>query len=378
MLLQRFALTILSCFLFFAISACRKSARNTDADDDKVQACKNILEQAEKETYPLVQPPALARFGMEGVDAAALPLPADSQLVLGINLAAFAKSGLLDQISRIFSETSLAQSVLTYLGLSPGRAAQALMVGVRFGKNSWMPENVTVAILGTLSSRDTINRLAGLTNLKAWLPQIDLPPVTRDGDAISVAFRGITIWVMPHKDNILLLSNRRDTRTDLASNPDFARMMAPIPRDTALWFAAMEMPRELPPTSKVFERMLSQLKRFTGYLNVDDKLNMEFQMRSQFIHHQAALQAKEILRLGISQGTMFLGPRIQKSFSLDGSSDHENVVSRGPFVRFLFRLDRFQVQYLLQWAGSTIHENGHWIYDRKSGTNASSGTAANP
>ncbi len=378
LLFRHFPAVVASCICFFSLASCRKSSRAVDEDEDKIQVCQNILKQTETETFPLVQPPALSRFGMENVDLSVLPLPADSHVAVGINLCAFVRSGLLAQITRLFPDVAMAPNVLTFLGLTPGRGAQALLVGARFGKHSWMPENVTIAILGSFSAQDTLNRILGIASLKTWLPQIEIPQLERDGDAVTIAFHGIRIWMIPHGANAILVTNQRNTRTDLASNAEFTRMMAPIPRDTALWFGAVQMPPELPPMAKVIERLLSQLKRFSGYLNMDDKLNVEFQLRSQFAHHQAALQAKEILRLGVSQILMQLGPRIQKSFSLDGSSDHENVVSRGSFVRMLFRLDRFQVQYLLQWTVSTLRETGYWIYDRKSGTNASSGTAANP
>jgi len=75
---------------------------------------------------------------------------------------------------------------------------------------------------------------------------------------------------------------------------------------------------------------------------------------------------------------MELGPRIQKSFSLDGSTDHESVVSRGRFIRILFRLDRFQTQFLISWMVSTLRETGHWIFERDSAMNASTGPVVLP
>lgn len=357
---QYFFLMIACCGLgLLALPSCRKSSNSVHDEDDTAKVCQNILKAAETETYPLVQPPALARFPLEGVDTSVLPLPADSHFVLGMNLVAFTKSGFLDLAARQFPNVSMAKNVLTFLGLAPGRAAQVLLVGARFGKSSWIPENLTIAILGTFSSKEIIHRVSGITSLKTWLPQIDLPPVTRDGDTLMVIFGEMRWWLIPYKNNILLITNRKDTRTDLASNVDFTNMTAPIARDTALWFTMVETPHELPSTTKVLERLFLQLKRFTGYLNMDEKLNLEFQMRYQFGHHQAARQAKEILRLGVSQILLRMGPRIQKSFLLEGTSDHESVVSRGSFVRFLFRLDSFQVQYLLQWMASTLRATGY-------------------
>lgn len=348
----------------------------SDADEgEKMRACRDITEKAEKETLPLVQPPVLASVEFEGGGFTELPVPADSQLVLGVNLAAFHKAGLLDQAAKLVPPWFMAQNALTFLGLSPGKSVQALVVGLSMDATSWVPARAVAAFTGNFSSTETLERVY---NIAGKLPNADLPPFSREGKELVVSHEGRNLRVSPHSEKVILVSNLKNPDTRLSTNLEFTRMTAPIPRNTAIWFAGMKVSRQLPEMPRVVSQIVTQLEQFSGYFNIDAQQNAELQIRLRFSSAESARQAKELIRLGMSQGLMELGPRIQKSFSLDGSTDHESVVSRGRFIRILFRLDRFQTQFLISWMVSSLKETGHWIFERDSGMNASTGPVVLP
>jgi len=355
--------------------ACRKEMASDSEEHEKSKACREITAKAEAEQLALVQPPALGRVELSGGGFSELPLPKDAHLVLGLNLAAFHKAGLMDEAARLVPSWFLAQNALTFLGLSPGKTVQAVVVGVTMDPKSWVPKRAVAALTGNFKATESVDHVH---NIAGRLPNLALPPLSREGSDLVVSSWGQQLRLRPHGEKILLLTNSKAADTAFAADSELARLLAPIPRDTAVWFACNRVTRELPGMPKVIAKLVSQLEQFSGYLNIDLQQNAEFQIRLRFTNAEAARQAKEIMRLGLSQGLLALGPRIQKSFSMDGSTDHESVVSRGRFVRILFRLDRFQTQYLMQWAVSTLKETGHWIFDRDSAMNASSGPVVQP
>ncbi len=360
---------------FLTLFSCHREMVSDADEEEKIKACKDITEKADQETQALVQPPALSRVALEGGGFTELPVPADSHLVVGLNLAAFQKSGLMDQAARLVPPWFMAQNALTFLGLSPGRSMQAMVFGLSVDSKSWFPARLVAAVTGSFSSGETIDRIY---NIAGKLPNAELPPFSREGRDLIVSHLGMNIRVSPHTEKVILLSNTKNPDTKLSTNLEFTRLMAPIPRDTAIWFGCAKMPRELPEIPKMFTQLVSQLEQFSGYLNMDAQQNVELQIRLRFSNIDSARQAKELIRLGLSQALIALGPRIQKSFSLDSSTDHESVVSRGRYVRILFRLDRFQTQYLISWLVSTLKETGYWTFGRDSAMNASSGPVVVP
>ncbi len=355
--------------------ACRKEMVSDSEEHEKSKACREITAKAEAEQLALVQPPALDRVALPGGGFSELSLPADAHMVLGLNLAAFHKAGLLDEAARLVPPWFLAQNALTFLGLSPGKAVQAVVIGVTMDPNAWVPKRAAAALTGDFQATETVDHIQ---NIAGRLPNLELPPFSREGTDLVVSTWGQQLRLRPHGGRTLLITNSKDAVTALAPDSELARLLAPMPRDTAVWFACSRVARELPGMPKVIAKVVSQLEQFSGYFNIDAQQNAEFQLRLRFANAEAARQAKEIMRLGLSQGLLALGPRVQKSFSMDGSTDHESVVSRGRFVRILFRLDRFQTQYMMQWAVSTLKETGHWIFGRDSAMNASSGPVVQP
>jgi len=360
---------------FWPLFSCNRKMVSDAEEGDKMKACKEITDKAEKETLALVQPPSLSRVELAGGGFTDPPVPSDSHLVVGVNLAAFHKSGLLDQAAKLVPPWYMAQNALTFLGLSPGKSVQALVLGLSVDPASWVPARAVAAFTGDFSSAETLERVF---NIAGKLPNTELPPFTREGSDLVVSYLGQALRISPHSAKVIRLSTGKIPETNLSANPEFKKLMEPIPRDTAIWFACTKVPRALPEMPKVFTRLVEQLEQFSGYFNLDAQQNAELQIRLRFSNVDAARQAKEIIRLGLSQALIALGPRVQKSFCLDASTDHESIVSRGRFVRILFRLDRFQTQYLITWLVSTLKETGHWIFDNNSVMNASSGPAVVP
>lgn len=362
--------------VLFALGACRREMASDVEEADLAKVCREITAKADAEKLALVQPPALSRVELAGGGfTGLLPVPSDSQLVLGVNLAAFHKAGFMDQAAKLIPPWFLAQNALTFLGLSPGRTVQAMVVGLSMDSKSWIPSRAVVALNGSFKAAESVEHIH---NIAGRLPNLELPPVSREGQELVVNTLGQTLRVRPHGEKVILIANHKDPDTRLSADAELGRLLAPIPRDTAIWFACAKVPRVLPDMPKVIAGLLSKLEQFSGYFNIDAQQNAEFQIRLRFQNAEAAKQAKELIRLGLSQGLLALGPRVQKSFCLDGSTDHESVVSRGRFVRILFRMDRFQAQFLIQWVFNTLKETGHWTFGRDSVMNASSGPVVNP
>ncbi len=362
--------------LLFSLGACRKDMASDGEEADLAKVCREITAKADAEKLALVQPPALSRVELAGGGfAGQLPVPADSQLVLGVNLAAFHKAGFMDQAAKLVPPWFLAQNALTFLGLSPGRTLQAMVVGVSLDSKSWFPSRAVVALTGDLKAAESVDHVH---NIAGRLPNLELPPISREGQELVVSVLDQSLRVRPHGEKVILIANHKDPDTRLADNTELGQLLTPIPRDTAIWFACAKVPAAMPELPKVISGLVSKLEQFSGYFNIDTQQNAEFQIRLRFQNAEAAKQAKEIIRLGLSQGLLALGPRVQKSFCLDGSTDHESVVSRGRFVRILFRMDRFQSQYMIQWVLKSLRETGHWTFDRDSVMNASSGPVVNP
>jgi len=362
--------------LLLTLGACRKEMSSDGEDADQSKVCREITAKADAEKLALVQPPALSRVALAGGGfTGLLPVPADSQMVLGVNLAAFHKAGFMDQAAKLIPPWFLAQNALTFLGLSPGRSVQAMVSGLSMDSKSWVPSRAVVALTGSFKAAESVEHIH---NIAGRLPNLELPPISREGQALVVNTLGQSLRIHPHGEKVILVANHKDPDTRLSADAELGRLLAPIPRDTAIWFACAKVPRDLPEMPKVISRLVSQLEQFSGYFNIDDQQNAEFQIRLRFQNAESAKQAKELIRLGLSQGLLALGPRVQKSFCLDGSTDHESVVSRGRFVRILFRMDRFQTQFMIQWVLNTLKETGHWTFGRDSVMNASSGPVVNP
>ncbi len=359
---------------FLSMFSCKRSEQSDGGEEEKMRLCKEILATAEKDQVPKVQPPALELIPIEGGGFPRYPVPADSHVVVGFNLGAFQKAGLIDHFTRRVPGFSTAISALMFLGISPGRTVQSAVAGVRFGGTEWIPERGVVAFSGTFQANSAIERIF---NISGKLPNASLPPLTRDGADLVISGLGREMR-MSQKDGHLLVSTEKGTAADLSDHGKFKMMMEQIPPETAIWFAGLSLPEKLPRMPRVFARLVSNLQMFSGYFNFDAQQNSEFQIRMMFATPEDARQAKEVIRLGLSQGLNMVGPRIQKAFLLDGTSDFESVVSRGRMVRILFRMDRHQTQYLMDWMTKSARTSGLFQLPRNSAMNAASGSAEPP
>jgi hypothetical protein len=351
-----YRLLVVMIALSFIFACSRKKTLDSSAEDEK-KACEGIAKKASKEVVALVQPPALNYIKTKSGGYKKMKLPEDMNAIVGINLKAVKFVGVFRRLSQNSKINAFLKSIPFLLGLDPGKHGESLLLGVKLNKQNTKNSDLYIYLKGNFQSKETINKIKLLTES---FSNENIPKMTlTSSGGIATKYMGYNLLLNAPEEDLLLVTNSKQP-SSFVKNSEILKMKDQIPSDTSVWVVSNNIPNNIPNMPKVLKKFIYKIKMFSGYINSDRANNIEVQFRIKFINAYAAKQAKGLINLGLSQVLNRLGPRINKSFNL-GNSGRKNIVTRGAFLRILFRLDRYQVKYLIKYIEKLFKSNPHWI-----------------
>ncbi|MBN2723140.1 MAG: hypothetical protein JXR95_03610 [Deltaproteobacteria bacterium] len=356
---MRLQLVFLS-IMFFTVNCSGRKGMD-DEGSEKTRACKKISEDTKREKYPLVQPPALATVSTTVRFPPKLNISTKSDLVVGLNVKAIKKLPLWDDIISNYPSLNSYINYGSAMGLEPGKGVQSIIFGIQSGKRFFkLIDDYSAVIMGEMNAANILERLKSMAGLVSGYG-VELSEPENKDSIFKLNYKGISLSAGHNGADIINLYASEKTEKNISSDKAFSEMKKNIPNDTTFWIIMLSRP-VLPWTlPRVFAPIYKNVMNFSGYINSDEHGNIECQIRVRMADENAARQLKELATLGMSRVIQKLGPRIGRTVTLDNNGLSKNIVSRGAFVRLLFRFDRYQANYVMNFIKKHLIVNTHWI-----------------
>lgn len=215
----------------------------------------------------------------DGVKAATL-LPADTDVVLGINIKRLRKSAAFDDIIKMARERPDYQKgfgELKKAGINIERDLDTVLLGVRYGANGSDPDGVVLVAEGRFHPKRLIRVLRKKNSDMKTLRHAGVSYYTLDADG-SLAILGRRVILAENdrmRDVIDLFKGRGKS---LATSTRFKGILSRTDTGRDLWFTA-EMPKNQKGGFGV--PMAEQLESFSGSLDLRRGLGIRFRIATK-------------------------------------------------------------------------------------------------
>ncbi|MBU1238860.1 hypothetical protein KJ865_04045 [Myxococcota bacterium] len=336
--------SIFYLIIALVLFSCGRKESFENSDEEKKKVCDGIGRKALLEKGAVVQRPALATVEPRIKEYDKLRFSSDAQVVGGLNITSLQRLGLFRTAKENLANWNMLSLGMALLGLTPGQVVETLFFQASFKPKSLDVSGAKAYIMGNFKAADIFEKLKTLAR-SGRIP-LTLKPTP---GGLFAAYDKYRFNAQSDGDHIISVTSGQIGKGDLKNDAIYQLMKKNIPNETTLWFIILRPPT-IPNLPKVIENRAAGIQYISGYINIDPNRALECQIRIRFKTNDMALSTKELVRLGFSRALNRLGPIITKSFNVD-DSQNRNIVSRGPLVRLLFTLDRFQTGYLLRLLG---------------------------
>lgn len=274
-----------------------------------------------------------------GVDAAAL-LPADTDVVLSINVKRLRKSAAFDDILKLARERDDYKKgfgELKKAGINLERDIDTLMLGVRYGTAGADPDGVVLVAEGRFRAKRLVRLLRKKNADMKTEHHAGVTYYTLDSDG-SLAILGRRVILAENnriRDVINLFKGKGDS---LGKNKHFKQMLSKTDTGRDLWFTA-QMPKDKGGGFGV--PMADQLESFTGSLDLRRGLGIRFRIATK-----SASTAKTLVSQFEMLKSMAVSEPQMKQLGLDAVIQKSTVVADESDVAFAVDLTAAEAKKL--------------------------------
>ncbi|MGM0596000.1 MAG: hypothetical protein ACQES9_03090 [Myxococcota bacterium] len=352
---RTFILVIFILSAFMLVFSCKRDTSVESLEKSREKLCQTIKKNANQEKFALVQPPALNGVKLNYNKFDQIDFSPEINLVGGISLRALDKLGFFKILNQTIPNWFKLQMGMTLLNLNPGSDLETIQWGVKFEDSSKIPDTLQLFLTGNFDTSAIFDKV---DVIKKRLTDPALVLKKDNKNKLSIKYQQEQILVSPVNTNILKMERKGSSTSGLKAKAAYKHMKKHIPDNTTFWFMGTSDPGKLGNFPKVVRGVSEKIEYYSGYINTNGKKEAEVQIRIRFKNANTAVRTKELLKLGFSKAMDKLGPRINKSFN---GATEKTVVSRGPLVRVVFSLDKYQVVYLLSRLKNYLRKKRHWI-----------------